>query len=818
MVKNVPGKLSDTDFKSVSWQACGLLLVSAATLCFEINLTRLFSVGQFYHFAFMVVSIALLGFGASGTFLALRTVRPEKAEERIFPWLAVGSGVSMLGSYLLVNQLPFDSFRMAVDPKQIAILLFHYAALASPFFFSGMIISMMLRKYQTSGGDVYAVNLLGSAAGCLMAVLLPVWVQGEGVVALSVAMAALAGLLFTIGDRHKVLKNEKRAGIVPGFFSAAFLVLMIILGIRIQSGGLPGFFELHISPYKSISYALQHPEARIISSEWNSFSKVDVVRSPSLHSMPGLSYRYPGSLPPIDGLFIDGGNLNAILLSDSALELAAFLPASIAFQLRPDGDVLILESKGGMDIQAALTSGADQVTAVEANPLVIEASPVVYNQEGVHLVKSSGRSFLRGTTQRFDIIQLPLTDSYQPVSSGAYTLGEDYRYTVEAVSDMLNRLTPNGLLVITRWLQEDPSEWLRTFSLAVTALEAQGADPLTQIVALRGYNTGTLLVKNGSFQEGELNTVRTFAGDKAFDLVYAPGIEESEINRFNILPEPVYYQTFLNLLETHPREKFYATYPYAVDPPTDDHPFFGHYFKWSQMDEILGSLGYTWQPFGGAGYLVILVIFFLALVLSGVLILLPVVVMKRTGAQLQRKRVPIYFGLIGLAFLLVEIPLIQRFILYLDQPAYAFAAVLFGILLFSGLGSRFGSRKLPLQTALISLVGVLLVYHFLLPPLLHRSLGFPLVTRLLLTILLIAPMGFLMGIPLPGGLAWMRASVDKEQNHSARWMIAWIWAVNGAFSVVASILAALLALSFGFGVTSAVGTGCYLLAWVMARK
>lgn len=803
----------EIDFKSKSLQAGGLLLVSAATLCFEINLTRLFSVSQFYHFAFMVVSMALLGFGASGTFLALQKTKPAATEEKTFPWLAGGSGACMLGSYLLVNSLPFDSFSMVVDPSQTAILLLHYAALASPFFFGGMIISMMLRKYSSSGGEVYAINLIGSAAGCLVAVLAPLWVDGEGVVALSAAMASLAGVFFTIGDRKCVFKDEKWAIGGPGFLLMILIAALVILGGRLQSGEFPAFFKLNSSPYKSISYALQHTDARIVSSKWNSFSKVDVISSPSLHSLPGLSYRYLEPLPPIDGLFVDGDNLNAILPADAEGAFADYLPASVAFQLRPHAKGLILEPMGGMDILAALASGADRVTAVEGNPLILSASQAIYSMQGVDLVKSSGRSFLRGSKQRYDIIQLPLTDSYHPVSSGAYALGEDYRYTVEAVSDMIACLKPDGLLVITRWLQEDPSEWLRTFTLAVTALEEQGVDPLTRIVALRGYNTGTLLIKKSSYQDGELNAVRTFAREKAFDLVYAPNIEETEINRFNILPEDVYYQAFLKFLQARPRNTFYDSYQYDVRPPTDDHPFFGHYFKWSQMDEIVRSLGITWQPFGGAGYLVILIIFFLALILSGILILLPAAVIKRTGTLLRSRRIPLYFGLIGLAFLLVEMPLIQRFILYLDQPTYALATVLFCILLFSGLGSSYGSRKLPLSTALILLVGLLTLYIFLLPTLLHATLGFLLAARLVMTIVLIAPLGFLMGIPFPAGLAWMRAN-DREENSSTdRWMVAWVWAVNGACSVVASILASLLALSFGFGITSAVGTGCYLLAW-----
>ncbi|MFN2302097.1 MAG: hypothetical protein ACK2TV_00040, partial [Anaerolineales bacterium] len=256
----------------------------------------------------------------------------------------------------------------------------------------------------------------------------------------------------------------------------------------------------------------------------------------------------------------------------------------------------------------------------------------------------------------------------------------------------------------------------------------------------------------------------------------------------------------------------------AVKPLTDNHPFFSHFFKWSQIDEILRTLGVTWQPFGGAGYLVILLIFIIALILAMLLILLPVAFLRKKHTRLPGFYIPLFFSLIGLAFMLVEIPLIQQFILYLDQPAYAFAAVLFTILLFSGLGSRFGSRWLPLSRAIIILTGLLIFYLFALSPILHTSLGYPLIARLVITLLLIAPIGFLMGIPFPAGLIWMRTIANDEDNPGNKALIPWVWAVNGASSVVASILASLLTLSFGFIQTTAVGMCFYLLAGIIVHS
>jgi hypothetical protein len=819
LVSKKPAGSAPAEFKSLSWRGFGLLMVSAASLCFEINLTRLFSVTQFYHFAFMVVSIALLGFGASGTFLALKKKQSARSEEAWFPFLAAAAGSCMLLSYILVNRLPFDSYSIIVDPVQVAVLLLHYLALASPFFFVGMMISTMLRTFSASSGKVYALNLVGSAAGCLGAILAPSLVGGEGMMALSAGVAALAGVFMAVGHRRRPGRAGKGVIVSSVLNSTVLLTSLVILGIRLFSGSVPAFFRFTLSPYKGISYALQNPDAQVISSEWNGTSRVDVVSSPSLHSVPGLSYRYLETLPSIDGLFIDGDNLNSILTDTSDMGFTDFVPVALAYDLRSHADVLILEPMGGLDIWVALASGADQVTAVEGNALIVSAAQSIYDEENVWLVDASGRSFLQGTQGGFDIIQLPLTDSYHPVSSGAYSLGEDYRYTVEAVADMIDRLKPDGILVITRWLQEDPSEWLRTFTLAVTALEERGGDPDAQIVALRGYNTGSLFIKKSAFTDDELGTVRRFADEKAFDLVVCPSLQASEVNRHNILPEPVYFQTFREFLDATPREAFYRAYLYDVEPPRDDHPFFSHYFKWSQLDDILQDLGSTWQPFGGAGYLVILLILIMSLVLSCLLILLPALVTRISGMRLRKKGIPLYFGLIGLAFMLVEMPLIQDFILFLDQPAYALTAVLFCIFLFSGLGSSVGSRKMRLSTALLLLVGILTAYVFLLPYLVHALLGFSLLIRLVVTVLVIAPIGFLMGIPFPGGLAYVQSSHGSGDDSAVkRWMVAWVWAVNGACSVVASILASLLALSFGFSLTLAAGFVCYLLAWIVVGK
>ena len=798
-----------------------LFLLSAATLTFEINLTRLFSVAQFYHFAFMIVSIALLGFGASGTALSIFPALLRGDPARRLAQLSLATGFCLLGAYLLTNWLPFDSFSLLVDKRQVFILMLHYLALASPFFFSGMALGFLLTRYPHQAGAVYAVNLFGSALGCAIALVAPSTLGGEGMVTLSSFLAALAAVI----TLKRPLKHTFRH---PVFLGSIALLLCGLLDLGLRTGGNSGLaiLQLHLSPYKSLSYALQYPGAEVTYRQWNSFSRVDVVRSGGIHSLPGLSYRYLQPLPTLDGLLVDGDDLSPIIPSSADPSFTAYLPNAVAYALRPVGSTLILGSRGGIDIVTALAQGHGLVTCVETNPLIVSAVPT-YQDARLATIVESERSYLQRADWQYDVILLSLASSFHPVQSGAYTLGEDTRYTVESFQEMLAHLAPDGLLVATRWLQDPPSEDLRLFALAVTALEASGADPHAQLVALRGYNTATVLLKNGAFTPGELTTIGEFTASRAYDLSYAPDIQAEETNRYNILPTSQYYQTYLRLLESEPREDFYEAHEYDVRPPTDDHPFYGHYFKWAQTPQILAEFGQAWLPFGGGGYLVILALLILALLLAGLLILLPVWVWKGAHRKTTSTASPfllrnlLYFSLLGFAFLFIEIPLLQRFILYLGNPAYAVTAVLFALLLFSALGSR-ASDRLGSRYALPGALSALALLGLLMPLLLDRlfagTLGLPLAARLGVTVLALAPLGFLMGIPFPGGLRLLtrQPAADDESQSPAeptpRSDIPWIWAVNGAASVIAPILAAMLALTFGFSAVLRIGALCYAAA------
>lgn len=795
------------DLRPASCDLSALFLLSAACLAFEVNLIRLFSVAQFYHFAFMTVSLALLGFGASGTFLSLaggRIRRPERA----LALLAWGFALGAIGSYGLTQALPFDSFRVALDGRQWGILALHYVALSFPFFCAGAATGLLLSLRRGRVGRTYAANLTGSALGCLLAVVAPSYTGAEGMVLLTAALGGLSALLF----------SRSR-------WPAALLQSALVGGLLLTAFRPPPVLEIRFSPYKGLSYALQYPDSRLLLRAWNGISRVDVVESSLIRSLPGQGIACRGQPPPQRALFVDGDDLSPITHVSDPTEPAPLtdcLLTALPYRLRPGARALVLDPRGGWDLWVALAEGARSVTAVEPNPLVVAAVRAqgawagdLYNRPDVALFVEDGRAFLARAGPEYDVILFALSAPYHPVTSGAYSLAENYRYTVEGFVAAMRRLTDDGLLVVVRWAQSPPSEEVRAFALAVEAVERTGGDPARSLVALRSYNQVLILARRGPFTAPELAAIREFAAARSLDLVYAPDIRPEEANRYNVMPTPDHYLAFVGLLEAEDRARWLADYPFDVAPSTDDRPFFGHFFRWRQMPEVLAMAGHVWQPFGGAGYLVPLALLGIAVAAAVVLILLPLAGRKTVGAGLapapggqprgkQPQGLPLQlapFGFLGLAFMLVEIPLLQRFILFLGHPAYAMAGVLGALLFFSGLGSLLSAR-VPPRWALGGVVGVVVLYGLGMPLLSGPLLGLPFWARAAVTGLGLAPLGIAMGMPFPRLLGALQ---EREPA-----LVPWAWGVNGALSVVASVLAALMALSWGFRVVLIAGAAAYL--------
>jgi predicted membrane-bound spermidine synthase len=836
----------------------GLFLLAAATFAFEISLTRVFAIAQFYHFAFMAVSLALLGFGASGSLL---TIRPRWAGEgwpRRLGWLAVAFGLSVPASYICANRLPFDSYSIAWDARQAGYLLLYYLLLVLPFALGGLVVSIALAAVPQRVNRTYAANLAGSAAGCLLAIAVLPWLGGPRTIAASGLLGCLGAMAFAWGAARSKSGPARaiRPGTIPtlgAVLAAAFVSWLLVAN--------PPFSQIQLSPYKGLSQALRYPGSRVILSDWNAYSRVDLLESQGTRQLPGLSYAYTGTIPSQLGLAIDGDDLSPVPLiasPDTDLDFGDYLPSAVAYKLRPGARALVLEPRGGLELWAALAGGASAVTVVESNPELLGAAQHgaatrandPYQDWRVSVVREEGRSYLSRVGLRYDLVVLPLTQPYRPVMSGAYSLAEDYTLTIGAFRDYLAHLESDGLLVVTRWLQTPPSDSARTLGLILEALDREGAvRPGHSVIAFRGVQTVTFLVSTSAFSAQDVEVVKDFCASRRFDLVVGPGIGGEDINRYNVLPEPYYASTYAGLMGAADRSSYYADYGFDITPPTDDRPFFYHFFRWTQTPAIVQNLGKTWQPFGGSGIFVLVALLLLAVLTSAALIVGPLLVNRRTrsgapeaGNEPARRRavdpggrsgasgrlaasaqgeparqwgvggvrlaVFPYFGLLGLGYLFVEIPLIQRFILYLGRPVYAMSAVLFTLLLFSGLGSL-SSRRMPHRRSLGILALAAIALLLLLPRVLGMTLGLALGSRFAVAVVLLAPLGFLMGVPFPKGIRLLH---DRSPE-----LIPWAWAVNGCVSVLSSILAALGALSWGFSSVLVGGAVCYGLAALCVR-
>ncbi|MCP3976528.1 MAG: hypothetical protein GY720_18730, partial [bacterium] len=486
----------------------GVAATSASGLIFEIALTRVFAVTQFYHFAFLTVSMALLGFGASGTALATFP-RLGAGGPRRWTWLAGLQGVATLAAYAVSNSLPFDSFAMAWDRTQIIYLAIYYLTLAVPFFFGGLVIAVLLtgagQREPVSSHLVYGTSLAGSGIGCVVAVVGLDWLGGERTIALAAAVAMAAAVGFA------TLVEPRRALLTAG---AAGTVILLAMGVVV-----PSPLKMNMSPYKDLAGALRFPGAAIVATEWDRGTRIDLVHSDGIRSLPGLSFTYVGAPPTQDGVTFDGDSLSPVpRIAPEDADFAPHLLTALPWLLRPGADSLILEPRGGLDVVVALAGGAGTVTAVEPHGDVIEAIATegasIYDHPRVEVVVGDPRTFVERSGARFDVIDLALTSPYRPVTSGAYSLAEDYSLTVEAFGGYLDRLESDGILMVARWVQTPPSEEIRLLGIADAALRLNQLDPMAAVVMLRSYSNAILLVQRDGWSAADLAIVRRFAAEQ----------------------------------------------------------------------------------------------------------------------------------------------------------------------------------------------------------------------------------------------------------------------------------------------------------------
>jgi spermidine synthase len=801
-----------------------IAVISAAILGYEVLLMRLFSIQQWHHFAYMIISIALLGFGASGTALTLVQERLLRHFPLAFAACAALFGLTSSASFALAQRLPFNALEIVWDPGQLVWLAASYALLVLPFFFGGTCVGLAFGHYRKRIGGVYAFDLVGAGAGALGIVLVLFALPPSDALRLIGALGLLAGALAAL----QAAGRGARA--LAGCLALAAVLLPLLMPMA--------WTAVQPSPYKGLSMALTVPDASVTRERFSPLGLLTVVESPTIpfRHAPGLSLANTVEPPAQLGVFTDADSLSVITAFDgdtAPLSYLDYTTSALPYHLLERPEVLVLGAGGGADVLQALYHDAAEIDAVEVDPTFLDLvrdefadfAGHLYDRPEVEVHLGEARSFVARTEQTYDLIQLPLLDSFGAAASGVGSLHESYIYTVEAIQEYLEALRPGGMIAITRWLKLPPRDSLKLFATALEALEQAGAaDPAQHLVLIRSWKTTTLLIRKGPFTAAQLDRLRSFVAARSFDLAYYPGMMPEEANRFNLLDEPYFYEG-ASALAGPERAEYLERYKFNILPATDDRPYFFDFFKWTALPELLELRTQGGAAMLDMGYLILSATLVQALLLSLVLILLPLWLRRRRlSGGVPRARIGLYFLALGLGFLFIEIAFIQRFILFLGHPLYAVAVVLAGFLVFAGLGSAASQRlahgrqeasALPpgwsgIEMAVLGIAAIALLYLVLLPPLFDWLMPLRDVLKVTLSLLLIAPLAFFMGMPFPLGLARVGAREPA--------LVPWAWGINGCASVLAAILATILAIHLGFTAVVLIALALYLTAGLLSRE
>jgi MFS family permease len=782
----------------------GISLLCFGTLLLELSLTRVMSVTLWYHFGFLVISTALLGFGASGVTLALwRRLREEMPLDRSLSVLALFFGLTTLASFWLQQHIPFDPFSLLSDLSQLWLMPLFLLTVVVPFFFAGLALALLFTRGSASVNRLYAFDLLGAGLGCgAIALVLPVF-GGAGAVVFAAVVGLLASLVFG-------WKEARRVALGAGALAIALLMLA-----SVAERALP----LRITANKR-SVALKPTY-----SAWNTFSRIDLFDVPESkdHARPEVLFRFDAGTASTDipNLMPDFRTVAATMTKPMDFD------SQVAYLGRSKPNVLIIGSGAGAEVLDAVHYGASSVTAIEINPIIGDVIKQrfkdrwggLFDQPEVRLVTAEGRSFVRRSHDTYDAIISMHTISNSAIASGALALTENYVLTREAFEDYYDHLSPDGIIFFTRPQNQIP----RLFATGREVLQAHGVTDLGAHFYAFGGRPGVdpqnsrfnrffagFLIKKTPFTPDEVRAISAFLG------VYTPKGEVAALYTPLDPQTGTIYQRLLNATDV---TTVYADSPDMIAPATDNQPFFNQHTRWSSIgwhtigdlfhQGKMGRMALEDRP---AAEVTLIVLLAQTILIAGILIMLPLLRFKREDLRApDRGRILVYFAGLGLGFIFIEVVFLQHFTLFLGQPIYTFAVVLAGLLMFTGLGAYLSDRpggapRARLRFVIPVLLVLLAVTAWLTPMMFHTALGLPLFTRVALALAVIAPLGIMLGMPFPTGLRVVAAEAPG--------LVPWAWGINGFFTVIGTILALMFAMMFGFFAVLVMAGVCYLLAWL----
>lgn len=772
----------------------GIFIVALSTLMLELLLTRIFSATMWYHFAFMSVSLAMFGLSVGGLLIYLI---PHKFPlEKISSHLTLISylfSISIVLSFLAYLGIPFF-FRLTFSGFMNLTSI--YCVLSVPFFLSGLCISLILFHFFEKISKLYFFDLLGAGVGCFLIIfLLDLMDAPSAIIAVS-----LISLLASYSFSRRSTDNKGSKFIITTSF-----VLAILLFLNL------GFKFIRIDFTKG---GLEKPHEY---EKWNTFSRITVSEYDDLYweSKEGNSVVKVGLkevlIDSAAGTLISEYNGNPLMA-----EYLKYDVSNIGYYLIKDGEILIIGVGGGKDVLSALAFNQKKITGVEINPIFLDLvnkryasfTGKIFENPKVEIVIDDGRSYLEKNTNKFDMIQITLTDTWAATAAGAFILSENNLYTMEAFTGYINHLKDNGVLSITRFLTDPPSQTFRMVSLAKATFEEMGIRDSENniIVAEKFYfplRIATVLIKKNPFNSEELLTIRDIAQKTDSIIVYSPDNKGENL--------------FTEVLTTTDYNEFCKSYPYDISAPTDNRPFF---FNMLRTKEILKSiLGYGTLPdkkeYNLVAVMVLYSLLLIVIIFSLLFIFTPLLYFRKGDLKSEKgnKIFLIYFGCLGLGFMLVEISIMQRFILFLGHPIYSLAVILFSLLIYCGIGSYlsgfFNEEKTTRQllAVLVILLIIMSIYLYFLPNLIYALIGYSSSLKIFISVLILLPIGIFLGMPFPLGIKIISKRSSK--------MVPWVWAINGATSVTGSVLAMVIAISSGFSSAFLIGQLAYVVAFLV---
>lgn len=787
-----------TDREPAASTYLGLFFVALATVMYEIVLTRIFSVTMWYHFAFVAISIAMFGMTVGAIIVYLRPAffTQERVTEHL-AWSAVLFAVSAVVSFVVSLFVPFDGDMTVSGVASTGVT---YAIIAVPFVFSGVCVALALTKFPGRVGALYAADLVGAATGCLWVIVTLNITDGPTAVIVVGSLAGVAAALFAARARRRL----RQITVAIALLLAAFAALHTML-VREQS------------PLLRLQWVKGRAEPRPLYEKWNSFSRLTVYGDPTRASAPagwGLSaaFRPERGVRQLS-LFLDasaGTVLTGYDGNPADLEHLKYDVTNLVHYVRRGARVLVIGVGGGRDLLSAILFGQRSVVGVEINQDIIATVNGRFGGFTGHLdrdpqvrfVNDEARSYIARQRERYDIIQISLIDTWAATAAGAFVLTENSLYTTEAWKLFLDRLTPNGVLAVSRFhYRSRPDETYRLTSLAQAAMRQSGVtDPRDHIVIVKQMDPksplplgiATVLVNRAPFSKLDIDTIEAVARRMQFEVVLSPRYSADD--------------TFTTLASAGDPGPFLASFPVNIAAPTDDSPFFFHTLRLRSVFNRASS-GQEFDHINMKAVSVLGALLIVVVVLTGLCIVVPLAMTTDRSDLRGSAAVMVFFAGIGLGFMFVEISQMQRLIVFLGHPTYSLSVVLFSLLVSSGVGSYLTGRVEvrgatgPAARLLLLLLAVLFVFGVVSPGVIRAYQEATTPVRVLLVTAMLCPLGLFMGMAFPLG---MRLASGRTPA-----LTPWLWGINGATSVCASVLAIVIALSASISAAFWTGVACY---------